>query len=198
MNQTNIIFIITIITLFSYLSQFVFGDDVFTWNWKITDKVLSYKVDSKDTMFKKMVDSSFLEWEEKLGTIVFEKIKYGNADITFKEVKNLGSTKTYDEDEEQEIGGNTILYGNRDFNLIRSINIEIKKDLDDPLEKYSIIRHEIGHALGLKHSDNDNSIMNHSTDNYENQEITICDAYLVNVIQFEYKSENEIEYLCAE
>ena len=196
MSPTNIIFIITLITLFSYLSQFVFGDDVYTWNWKITDKVLSYKVDSKDTMFKKMVDSSFLEWEEKLGTIVFEKIKYGNADITVKEVKNLGSAKTY---EEQEIGGNTILYGNRDFNLIRSINIEVKKELDDPLEKYSIIRHEIGHALGLKHSDNDNSIMYHSIDNYENQEITVCDAYLVNVIQFEYKSENEIdEYLCSE
>jgi hypothetical protein len=72
-----------------------------------------------------MVDSSFLEWEEKLGTIIFEKIKYGNADITVKEVKNLGSAKTYDE--EQEIGGNIMLYGNRDFNLIRSINIEVKK-----------------------------------------------------------------------
>ena len=69
----------------------------FAWNHKITDGVLTYMVlEGNDMMFKKMVDSAVLEWEEALDeVIVFEKIKYGDADITFDEVsqRSLGKDR---------------------------------------------------------------------------------------------------------
>ena len=159
----------------------------FAWDHKITDGVLTYMVlENNDLMFKKMVDSAVLEWEEALGEVlVFEKIKYGEADITFDEVsqRSLGKTDVNSKDGNtmQDVGGATKIMGNEDMGTITHISIRVAA-LDDRLQEFAIVRHETGHALGLfEHNKNPKSVMySHTTPtDYRQQKITQCDALTV-------------------
>ena len=163
--------------------------------WRISDGIVTYKVNSSDLKFRNMVDSAFNEWEEKISPlIVFEKIKYGTADITFQQVQNLTPNKL-DKNEIEIDNGITILSMISNSSLIDSVKINILQDMDnsDELEEPAVIKHQIGHALGLKHSDYENSIMSPSSTNYTNQEITLCDAYKVHIINFGKDSDSPID-----
>jgi predicted Zn-dependent protease len=157
------------------------------WSSKISDGVLSYKVEQgNDLMFKKMVDSAVLEWENAMDDVlVFEKVKgdLAKADITFDQVKTLGKAKMHN-GEKRTIAGMPMILGDRDMGVIKHVDIKVV-GLKNDLEMFTVVKHELGHALGLvEHNKNPKSVMYHSTAGYEQQQVMGCDADTVLEINF--------------
>ncbi len=165
------------------LSKSENGD--YIWSSAIIDGVLTYKVDEgNDMLFKKMVDSSLTEWEEAMNeNLVFEKVKHGYANIIFDEVKTLGKTKLKGDSKERDVAGITRLLGNKEMGVIESAQIRLI-ELDNEVEMFTAVKHEIGHALGLmQHNKNQKSVMFESTEGYAQQKVQVgCDAGTVLVI----------------
>lgn len=200
MKKRDMLFIVTAVTVLAYVGHHnnLFGEadgllkaptaqnGEYIWDDSIIDGVLTYSVlDGNDMMFKKMVDSALNEWEEVLdGELVFEKLKTGTyTDITFDEVKTLGKTKMYGF--KQDVGGKTTMKGHPDMGLITQANVMIVANPQNEVQEFTIVKHEVGHALGLfEHSDNEESIMYHNADAYQNQEVKECDAELILEINY--------------
>ena len=170
----------------------------FAWNHKINDGVLTYMVKpGNDMMFKKMVDSTIIEWETALDEVlVFEKIQSGDPDITFDEVDSsvLGKTDV-NTGYLQDVGGATKILGNPDMGTITHIKIRIA-DLgkDREVEQFMVVKHEFGHALGIfEHSHNPKSVMYaESGTDYEKQKVTECDA--MTVLEINYLIDEDANY----
>jgi len=177
-------------------SSFENANVQYSWDGRVSDGIITYKVNSSELKFRNIVDSAFNEWEDKLSPlIVFEKIRYGIADITFKQVQNLPRDKL-DKNEIEIDNGTTIMGIISNSSLIDNVNINIVQDFDvnNELKENLVIKHQIGHALGLKHSDNPRSVMHPFLSvNYSIKEITLCDEYKVHIINFGENSDTPID-----
>jgi len=177
-------------------SSFENANVQYSWDGRVSDGIITYKVNSSELKFRNIVDSAFNEWEDKLSPlIVFEKIRYGIADITFKQVQNLPRDKL-DKNEIEIDNGTTIMGIISNSSLIDNVNINIVQDFDvnNELKENLVIKHQIGHALGLKHSDNPRSVMHPFLSvNYSIKEITLCDAYKVHILKFGENSDTPID-----
>ena len=103
-------------------------------------------------------------WEDKL---------HGNLTITVDYTPNPGDTKVIyvDEVDNKRMQGQTIL-GHYPDGTILDATIELNSALADHTDFYSLILHEMGHALGIGHTSHAKSIMyphlssNHVRDDY--------------------------------
>lgn len=106
--------------------------------------------------YEETINKSFQQWEEKTG-VVFN-ITITNDDCSaYKNgcLQIVASTRAQlEETYKEKAGGHTIRRWNRSF-------IEIATDLQYN-QPECVMLHEVGHALGLKHSEDVDSIMYYS------------------------------------
>ena len=126
-----------------------------TWGSELKDGILTYNIKKgNNNNLEKIVDLAFSEWEKNLdNSIQFKNVKdnYPAADIEIKFKKgNINK------------GGDAEIYFHRN-GFIDYVKISVSKTsngtkLNQTMLEY-LTKHEIGHALGLGHSQFPNSIM---------------------------------------
>ena len=123
-----------------------------TWGAELKDGLLTYNIEKGDKDLEKITESAFSEWENNLNKIYFKNVKDNNvADIKIKFKKgNINQ------------GGQANIYFDQN-GFIDDVKISVSKtsngtELNQTILEH-IIKHEIGHALGLGHSQFTNSIM---------------------------------------
>lgn len=138
-----------------------------TWGTELKDGVLTYSI-KKSNDLEKIVNSAFSEWEKNLNNIQFKNIKNNkDADIEIK-LEN--------ENTDQEGGKAVIYFDKRGF--IENVEISVSKSSNGLKLNRTIVehitKHEIGHALGLGHSQFPNSLMS-PTVNETVKQISACE-----------------------
>ena len=123
-----------------------------TWGSELKDNVLTYNIEKGSKDFEKITESAFSEWENNLNKIQFKNVKDNDAaDIEIKFKKgNINK------------GGEAEIYFDQN-RFIDYVKISVSKtsngtELNQTILEH-IIKHEIGHALGLGHSQFRHSIM---------------------------------------
>jgi hypothetical protein len=140
-----------------------------TWGTELKDGILTYNIKKGSSNdLEKIVNSAFSEWEKNLNNIQFKNIKNNkDADIEIK-LEN--------EDTDQEGGKAVIYFDKRGF--IDNVEISVSKSSNglklDGIIVEHITKHEIGHALGLGHSQFPNSLMS-PTVNETIKQISACE-----------------------
>ena len=123
-----------------------------TWGTELKDSLLTYNIEKGDKDLEKITESAFSDWENNLNKIYFKNVKDNNvADIKIKFKK--GNVNQ---------GGQAKIYFEQN-GFIDYVKISVSKtsngtELNQTILEH-IIKHEIGHTLGLGHSQFTNSIM---------------------------------------
>jgi hypothetical protein len=124
-----------------------------TWGTELKDGILTYNIKKGSSNdLDKIVNSAFSEWENDLNNIQFKNIKNSkdaDIEIKFKPGNN-------------QVGGEAVIYFDRK-GFIDNVEISVSKisngiELEKSILEH-ITKHEIGHALGLGHSQFPNSLM---------------------------------------
>lgn len=123
-----------------------------TWGSELKDNVLTYNIEKGTKDLEKITESAFSEWENNLNNIHFKNVKDNDAaeiEIKFKKGK-------------VNQGGQAEIYFDEN-RFIDYVKISVSKtsngtELNQTILEH-IIKHEIGHALGLGHSPFPHSIM---------------------------------------
>ena len=123
-----------------------------TWGSELKDDVLTYNIEKGTKNLEKITASAFSEWENNLNNIHFKNVNDNNvADIEIKFKKgNINK------------GGEAEIYFDQN-GFIDYVKISVSKtsngtELNQTIVEH-IIKHEIGHGLGLGHSQFPHSIM---------------------------------------
>ena len=123
-----------------------------TWGAELKDGLLTCNIEKGDKDLEKITESAFSEWENNLNKIYFKNVKDNNvADIKIKFKKgNINQ------------GGQANIYFDQN-GFIDYVKISVSKtsngtELNQTMLEH-IIKHEIGHALGLGHSQFPHSVM---------------------------------------
>ena len=126
--------------------------DLCTWGSELKDNVLTYNIEKGTKDLEKITESAFSEWENNLNNIHFKNVKDNDAaDIEIKFKKGKVNQ-----------GGQAEIYFDEN-RFIDYVKISVSKtsngtELNQTMLEH-IIKHEIGHALGLGHSPFPHSIM---------------------------------------
>ena len=123
-----------------------------TWGSELKDDVLTYNIEKGTKDLEKITVSAFSEWENNLNNIHFKNVKENDvADMEIKFKKgNINK------------GGEAEIYFDQN-GFIDYVKISVSKtsngtELNQTMLEH-IIKHEIGHGLGLGHSQFPHSLM---------------------------------------
>jgi Matrixin len=186
-----ILFMVILINLSSSITIFASNSDTSGY-WdpdQINSYILTYEVRGTEEEFNNLVDKAFEDWENALQRLTFDKIYPGDylhslfgPNIFVQQVDTLNflpiEAETNTTDKTFDKLGNTKFEYTPDVNIEKA-NIKILRDVPTN-EKYKILLHEIGHALGLGHIDNRTSIMYPFADsNINSLKIGQCEVYSI-------------------
>ncbi len=138
-----------------------------TWGKSLEDGVLTFHTnDSQHLVTDNVVKKSFEQWSSKLGK------------VNFLETQNASGTDvliSFNDKGKQTVGQTTNVLNDKGFikrvNIRISVNFSEARLAEDTIKV--VLTHEIGHALGLGHS-NFHDLMNPIV-NYQNKVITNCE-----------------------
>ena len=135
-----------------------------TWGDRLNDGILTFHVENsqKDNVMK----NSFEDWNSKLENVKFKEVQDpSNADVLI----------TFEHKGEKAVGQTTSVLDDKGFikkvKIRLSVNFNEEKIDEETLNL--VLKHELGHALGLGHS-NFHDLMNPIV-NYQNKIITNCE-----------------------
>ena len=123
-----------------------------TWGSELKDNVLTYNIEKGSKDLERITELAFSKWEKSLYSIHFKNVKDNDvADIKIKFKK--GNVNQ---------GGQAEIYFDQN-RFIDYVKISVSKtsngtELNQTMLEH-IIKHEIGHALGLGHSQFPHSLM---------------------------------------
>jgi predicted Zn-dependent protease len=123
-----------------------------TWGSELKDNVLTYNIQKGSKDLERITESAFSKWEKSLYSIHFKNVKDNDGvDINIKFKK--GNVNK---------GGQAEIYFDQN-GFIDYVKISVSKtsngtELNQSMLEH-IIKHEIGHALGLGHSQFPHSLM---------------------------------------
>jgi Matrixin len=137
-----------------------------TWGDGLNDGLLTYHIINNNHQEDTLVRDSFDEWNSKL-----ENMKFMEVQDSFKaEILII-----FEQDGEETVGQTTSVMDYKGFikrvKMHISVNFNDERIHEDTLSL--VLKHEIGHALGLAHS-NFHDLMNPIV-NYQNKVITKCE-----------------------
>ena len=141
-----------------------------TWGNRLNDAVLTYHIKNDNEEKGNIVTISFDQWSSKLKNVKFKKVQDpSNADVLI----------TFEHGGKETVGQTTSVLDEKGF--IKRAKIRISVNFNEEMindETLSLVlKHEIGHALGLAHS-NFHDLMNPIV-NYQHKVITKCEISAV-------------------
>ena len=141
-----------------------------TWGQELADGVLTYSFEDKDKKVEASIIKAADSWNEVLNGVQLKKTK-GDGEVLIS-FRNDG----------KKVAGETVNYFDGD-GFIRKSHITISKESYDnefsPPQIEQIVKHELGHVLGMGHANFNGNLMSTRVDTGSGA-ITACEIEAVN------------------
>jgi len=152
-----------------------------TWDKQISDGILKYKLVDMQEKQENEIREAFDSWNKQLTMLRFVEIyshdQKAEIVVTFGDIDNGNADQSAKNTEAGQTAGQSVNNLNQSGYITNAKIILSDKVLDkksDSNTLFTIILHEIGHALGLGHANFDD-LMNPLVTS-DNDEVSVCDV----------------------